>query len=359
MISVQRTVYKNACVDGKITDITVENGVFSNFTPTALPGIDLKGARVYPGLIDIHSHGCVGLDATNDPDGLETMALYQAEHGITTWYPTTSTDEIGRLHRATSQKITGLMGANIPGFHMEGPYISAQKLGAMNRANLRPPLLAEFEAFEQVKLVTVAPELAGSEAFIRGCKAVVCLGHTVCDYETACSAADAGAKCVTHIFNAMPPLNHREPSLIGAAITKNMYVQVICDGIHIHPAVITALYRIFGSERMILISDSMAATGIRENGAFLFGGQTIYLKDGVIRTQSGALAGSASNLFDCVKKAIAFGISESEAFKMASETPAGLMGLKKGKLAIGFDADFLAVDSDLNLQRVVIGGETV
>ncbi len=351
------SVYKNAVLSGVLTDITVTDGIITSLDKTDAPGFDLKGNEIFPGLIDIHTHGCLGFDATDNPEALEEMSHYYAKNGITSWYPTTLADEIDKLRSVTDINIKSVGGANVLGFHMEGPYISPNKRGALNPEFMRLPNTDEFKTFKNVKMITVAPELEGAKEFIKSCDAVVSLGHSVADFETAAAAADAGAKCLTHVFNAMPGLHHREPSLIGAAIDRNMYVQVISDGVHIHKSVITALYRIFGTDRVVLISDSVAATGLTENGRYLFGGLEVELKDGVVRTLDGALAGSTTNLFDCVKAAISFGIPKADAFKMASETPANLMGINKGRLEVGFDGDFIAVDSVLNLKNVIIGGK--
>jgi len=156
----------------------------------------------------------------------------------------------------------------------------------------------------------------------------------------------------------MPPFHHREPSLLGAAIQNNAYVQVISDGMHLHPTVVTALYRIFGPERMILISDSMCAAGLPD-GDYSFAGQDITVTNGAARTPFGALAGSTFPLWRCVKSAISFGIPKADALKMASETPAKLMGLNKGVIAVGADADFFAAEDDLTVCRTVVGGEIV
>ena len=169
---------------------------------------------------------------------------------------------------------------------------------------------------------------------------------------------DAGAMCLTHTFNAMPPLHHRNPGPIGAAIEKNIYAQVICDGLHIHKSVIQMLYRTFGADRMVLISDSMRATGMPD-GEYEFGGQKITVTNKVARTEDGAIAGSTSTLFTCVKKAVEFGIPMPDAFKMASETPAKLMKLNKGRIAAGFDADIITVSKNLDLTRVFINGNPV
>lgn len=350
-------IYRNASINGMLTDITVENGKIISLAKTSEDGIDLKGKKVFAGLIDIHTHGCLGFSATDSIGELEKICIYEAENGVTSFYPTTVTTDEESMLRAVSQPYENLKGAKILGFHMEGPYISPKRPGALNPKYILKPDTQGFKKYPNVKIVTVAPEVEGAAEFIEKCNAMVCLGHSVGDYDSACAAADAGAKCLTHTFNAMPPLLHREPALIGAALDKDMYAQVICDGIHIHPAVVRALYKMFGKERMILISDSVEATGV-EDGEYIFGGVPVVLKDGIVRTKdSGALAGSTSNLLDCVKCAISFGIPEKDAFEMASKTPAELMGLNKGKIEIGYDADFITVDDDYSLCEVIIDGE--
>ena len=350
-----KTVFKNLCVDGRITDITAENGIIKKVGTVSEPGIDFHGMRAYPGLIDIHTHGMGGMD-TMDAD-FELMAELQAKNGTTTFFPTTMTAS----HEAIVRVLTAPLpdkGARLEGFHLEGPYINEKYKGAQNSAYVRRPDIDEFKAFDNVKLITIAPEAEGAEEFIKNSRAVICLGHTDADYETAMRAARAGAKCLTHTFNAMPPLHHRQPSLIGAAFDSDMYVQVICDGKHIHPSVIRILYKLFGADRMILISDSMRATGLCD-GDYEFGGLTITVKDKTARTQDGALAGSTSTLFECVRCATEFGIPESDAFKMASETPARLMGLNRGKIFAGYDCDLIVLNDKNEIDTVIIGGEII
>ena len=344
-------IFKNANVNGKITDIRVENGKFAEIGKIGENGIDLKGQTVIPGLIDIHTHGAVGID-TMDGKNVEKISEYLLENGITSWLPTTMTMNIEDIKRVTDT-IPDTKGARILGYHLEGPYISKNRKGAQNEKYIKNPDIAEFEGLKNIKMVTLAPELHGSMDFIKNCKAVVSIGHTDCDYETAVEAIKNGAKCLTHTFNAMPPLNHRNPGPIGAAIDENIYVQVICDGLHIHKSVIKMLYRTFGADRMILISDSMRATGLSD-GEYEFGGQMIDVVGGIARTKDGALAGSTSNLMDCVKKAISFGIPKADAIKMATETPAKLLGIKKGKIEIGYDADFVVVDDEMNVKKYVL-----
>ncbi len=343
-------ILKNVKINGKNTNISIENGKIAAFGEinSAKESIDMKNLEVYPGLVDIHSHGCIGID-TMDEEGIAAMSVYQAKNGITSWLPTTMTMDYESIKRVTNRDISQNDGAEILGFHMEGPYINKKYKGAQNEAFIKNPDIKEFNTFKNISMVTIAPEMPGSMEFIKACNAVVSLGHTDADYATGVKAFENGAKCLTHTFNAMPPLHHRTPSIIGAAIDKAGYVQAICDGLHLHRSVIIALYRIFGSNRMILISDSMRATGLND-GEYEFGGQMIIVQGGVAKTQEGAIAGSTTNLFDCVKKAVEFGIPKEEAFKMASLTPAILLGkVNKGRLKVGADADIIAVDKDMKL----------
>lgn len=350
-----RTVFKNLNISGQLLDITAENGIITAVGKTDENGTDFHGMRAYPGLIDIHTHGIGGMD-TMDAD-FELMAELQAENGTTTFYPTTMTAAHDSIIRVLSSPLPK-KGARIDGFHLEGPYINDKYKGAQNSKFVRTPDINEFAGFDNVKLLTLAPEIQGAIDYIKNSDTVICLGHTEADYDTAMTAAEAGAKCLTHTFNAMPPLHHRKPALIGAAFDSDMYVQVICDGKHIHPSVIRILYKLFGADRMVLISDSMRATGVPD-GEYEFGGLTITVKDKTARTQDGALAGSTSTLFECVKCAIEFGIPEADAFKMASETPARLMGLNRGVIKPGYDCDLIILNDKNELDTVIINGEII
>ncbi len=342
--------------DGKITAVTpvgsaAEKMAFATHAPRHIR--DLGGKKLYPGLIDIHSHGCIGYD-TMDGDHLPEMAAEYRRRGVTTWYPTTMTESPERIHAALTQTLPAPgEGCHIGGYHVEGPYINKKYKGAQNGDYIVPPDLATFSRYPQAKLVTVAPECEGAIEFIRGTEACVALGHTAADYETSVAALRAGAKCLTHTCNAMPPFHHRNPGPIGAAIDEGGYAQVIADGLHLARSMVTMLYRTFGPGRMILISDSMQATGLGD-GCYIFGGQNVTVKDGVARTDDGALAGSTTTLFDCVRTAISFGIPEEDAFRMASETPAEMLGTPNGRIAVGYDADFIVVDDDLRLVETIM-----
>lgn len=347
-------VLKNALLGDRTADILCRDGRIAAIGEgfTAGQEIDAGGNRVYPGLVDIHAHGCAGYDTMEG--GLAEMALCEAAHGTTTWYPTTMTMPMEQIRAATETIPEVPGGARILGFHAEGPYIDEKRRGAQNAAYIRRPDMAEFSTLKNIKMVTVAPETEGACDFIRHCPAVVSLGHTSCTYDEAIAAIDAGARCLTHTFNAMPGLHHREPSLIGAGFERQVYAQLICDGRHVHRAAVLALYRLFGVDRMILISDSMRATGMGD-GQYDFGGQLITVTDGYARTPDGALAGSTSFLFDCVRTAIAFGIPADDAFAMASRTPAALMGIPAGRIEVGCFADFVIVDEEYRLLKTVRG----
>ena len=342
-------IFKNANINGQLCDFEVVDGKFVKFGKLDGEGTDLGGKTVIPGLVDVHTHGCVGGD-TMDAEFAE-MCDYLAKNGVTSWLPTTMTVSMEDISK-TMNSATDCKGAQILGFHMEGPYINVKYKGAQNEKFIKAPDIEEFKKLPNVKMVTIAPEVEGSMEFIKEAKdlCVVSLGHTDTTYDIAMEAIKNGANCLTHSFNAMPPLHHRNPGLLGAGMETGIYAQIICDGLHIHKAVIIAMYKIFGTDRLVLISDSMRATGMSD-GEYEFGGQPIEVKNGVARTMEGAIAGSTSNLWTCVNKAVEFGIPFEDAVKMATETPAKMIGVNKGQLKEGFDADFVVLDD----QRAIVG----
>ena len=353
-----KTLYKNALIDGKLTDILCENGKIACLGQFDGDGVELDGRKVYAGLIDVHTHGNMGHD-TMDGKYLPEISRYLAENGVTSFLPTTMTMDFEHIKSIVNIDIPKTDGATILGFHLEGPYIAESRRGAQNINYIRKPDIKEFETLKNIRMVTIAPETENALEFVEKCKCVVSLGHTDADYDTSIKAMENGANCLTHTFNAMTPMHHLNPGPIGAAIEKNAYVQVICDGVHIHKSVINMLYRTFGKDRMVLISDSMNGAGLSE-GIYEFGGQKVRICDGVARTLDGVVAGSTSNLLKCVKKAMEFGIPEKDAFYMASHTPAMLIGeTAKGEIKEGFDADFVVVDDEYNAVMTVISGNAV
>lgn len=349
-------VIKNAKLNGEVTDITVVDGKIAEIGKTDKSGYDAKGNRIFAGLIDVHTHAAMGKQANNAD--VDEMADILAKRGTTAFLPTTSTIPYEELEKATNIDIDAVKGAHVLGFHAEGPYLSYNKRGAQNPDYLRNPVLEEFEKFPNMRMVTVAPELPGAMEFIKNCKAITVIGHTECDYDMAMEAIENGVTCLTHTFNAMPPILHRAPSVIGAAVEKKIYAQLICDGIHVHRGAVWLIYRAFGPEKTVFISDSIEAAGLPD-GEYGLGGMKTIVKDGkcMLADGSGTISGSTSFLLDCVKKAIEFGIPEQDAFRMASQTPAELLGINKGKIEVGYDADFIVLDEDYNLLTTIIEGE--
>lgn len=345
----------NARLKNKLVSVEICGKTIKSISENTENGdFDAKGLRIIPGLVDVHTHGCVGMD-TMDAD-FEKMCLFYAEHGTTSFLPTTMTMGYDSLIKVTQAK-TDFCGANILGFHFEGPYISKKHKGAQNEKFIKDPSAEDFRQFKNVKMITIAPELNGSTEFIKAVTpdCIVSIGHTDCDYDTAIEAIENGANCLTHTYNAMPPFHHRNPGPIGAAFEKHIYAQLICDGFHISKPVVAATFKMFGPERVTLISDSIRPAGLPD-GEYESGGLKVFLKNGVARLADGTIAGSTATLLDCVKKAVEFGIPFDDAVQSASTTPSELLRINKGKIAVGYDADLLLVDDNINLKTVIIGG---
>ena len=351
-------IINNVELNGKIVNIKTVDGVISEISESPYgEGFDGNGDRIIPGLIDVHSHGMLGMD-TMDAD-FEKMCLLYAKAGTTSFLPTTMTMDYESLDRVCEAQ-TNYKGANILGFHFEGPYVSKKYKGAQNEEYIKNPSAEEFSRFKNVKMITVAPELPGSMEFIKEVSGsmVVSLGHTDCDYETAIKAIEAGANCLTHTFNAMAPLHHRNVGPIGAGIEKHIYAQVICDGFHISKPMVMLCYRMFGADKMVIISDSIRPAKLPE-GEYESGGLKVRVKDNAIRLLDGVIAGSYATLFDCFKKALEFGIPLEDVVRMTSTNAAEMLGIKKGKIKVGYDSDFIILDKDNNIKNVFIGEEKI
>ncbi|MBQ2718732.1 MAG: N-acetylglucosamine-6-phosphate deacetylase [Clostridia bacterium] len=352
-------VLKNVTIDGKVTDLVAEDGKIRAIGKCERSGEDCEGLELYPGLFDTHVHGAVGYDTMEISNGgLAEMAQFELSAGTTSFLPTTMTMDIETIRSVVNRDLPRIEGgAKVEGFHMEGPYIADKYKGAQNGAFIKSPTMAEFSTLRNIKKLTLAPELPGAIDFIAECCAatdtLISLGHTATDYATAIAAMENGAACLTHTFNAMSPLHHRDPGPIGAAVEKGAYAEVISDGLHVSRAAILTLYRTFGPDRLILVSDGLRATGLGD-GEFSFGGQKIFVREGVARIEAGNLAGSTTTLFGCVRKAVEFGIPKRDALRMASATPARSLGMKKGELCVGYDAEFILLDADMNLVRSLI-----
>lgn len=293
--------------------------------------IDAKGMMVLPGLVDVHSHGAAGHDFSDgDVEGLKEILRYEKAHGITSYCPTSMTlpkDDLLKIF-GTIEAIKDEPEAEvIAGVNMEGPFIDPIKKGAQAEENIVAPNAEFFRACNaasggKIRLVTLAPNMPGSLEFIKEVsdEVMVSIGHTTADYDTALAAMKAGAHHVTHLYNAMPPFAHRNPGVIGAAFDDpECRIELICDGYHIHGAVVRATFSMMGSERMVLISDSMMATGM-PNGTYSLGGQAVWMKDGKATLTDGeTIAGSATNLYDCMRKAVSFDIPLADAILRQQE----------------------------------------
>lgn len=332
--------------------------------------IDAKGCYLIPGLIDLHTHGAVGHDFSDgSSEGMRMMSEYYASHGVTSFCATTMAlqeEAVTKAVRCIRGHQRKGKGARCAGIYLEGPFLSHAKRGAQAAENLLAPDISMFRRFQEasgdrIKLVAVAPELAGAMDFIREASkaCAVSLAHTAADYATAMEAYACGATQATHLFNAMNPLHHREPSIIGAAFDSSAYAEVICDGIHLHPSVIRMAFRLFG-DHLILISDSSRGAGMPD-GEYSLGGQTFTMKNGKATLPDGTIAGSSIHLMKALQNAIAFGIPPADAITAATLTPAKAIGMDSalGSLSVGKWADMLLLDSQFQLVATIIDGRII
>ncbi|MCD7927817.1 MAG: N-acetylglucosamine-6-phosphate deacetylase, partial [Oscillospiraceae bacterium] len=336
------------------------------------PGdVDAGGCYVIPGLIDIHTHAAVGEDASDGkPEGLPVLSRYYAAGGVTAWCPTTMTLKepvLTQAMRTIRDFVRPEDGARVAGVNLEGPFLCYAKRGAQAAENLHPPDAALFRRLNEasgglIRLVTLAPEEPGAMEFIREVApvATVSLGHTTADYDTAMAAYAAGASHATHLYNAMPSLLHRAPGVIAAASDAGATVELISDGLHVHPAVVRLTHRLFG-DKLVLISDSLRCAGMPD-GDYTLGGQPITMKNGKA-TLSGTdtLAGSSIHLMDGLRRAVSFGVPLEAAVTAATLTPARVIRREGeiGSIAPGLWADLVVLDKTLQVKAVYIGGTPV
>ena len=361
--------YENGWIfaDGRFArgGFSVENGRFAHVLEDVPgPAEDLDGALVIPGLVDIHVHGCAGADFSDgDYAGLVRMARYLARRGVTSFAPASMTlpyDALDKaFHAAARLRREGLAdGARLMGIQMEGPFLSREKRGSQNPAYLRLPdwdrFLRLYDAAEGLlRIVDVAPELPEAAEFTRRAseKCRVSVAHTAAVF-------DAGATHLTHLFNAMSGIHHRHPGPIGAASEReNVTAELICDGIHVHPSAVRMAFRLF-PRRICLISDALRCCGMAD-GSYSLGGQEILLSGGVARLTGGAIAGSAADLYQCMRRAVSFGIPREQAVWAATALPARVIGRESetGAIADGRAADFVICGGELEPEAVYLGGK--
>lgn len=368
--------YENGWIfaDGRFVrgGFSVENGRFAHVLEDIPgPAEDLDGALVIPGLVDIHVHGCAGADFSDgDYAGLVRMARHLARRGVTSFAPASMTlpyDALDKaFHAAARLRREGLAdGARLMGIQMEGPFLSREKRGSQNPAYLRLPdwdrFLRLYDAAEGLlRIVDVAPELPGAVEFTRRAseKCRVSVAHTAAGYDQAAAVFDAGATHLTHLFNAMSGIHHRHPGPIGAASEReNVTAELICDGIHVHPSAVRMAFRLFPG-RICLISDALRCCGMAD-GSYSLGGQEILLSGGVARLTGGTIAGSAADLYQCMRRAVSFGIPREQAVWAATALPARVIGRESetGAIADGRAADFVICGGELEPEAVYLGGK--
>ena len=375
--------YKNARIFG--SDFRFHHGSFEVTDDgrfgVVLPGYepedayDLEGATVIPGLIEVHSHGNSGHDFSDGSyEGLVEMAKYYLSCGVTSFAPASMTLPYDVLEKAfaTARRLVDEDPAGcskLRGIQMEGPYFSYKKRGAQNADYLKEP---DFEGFKAlfdgcgglVKIVDVAPELPGAAEFIRKASKLctVSVAHTDSDYDHAKTAFSAGASHLTHLYNAMPGINHRNPGVIPAAAEcPHVRAEIICDGLHIHPAAIRLAFSMFGGDRMILVSDSGRCAGQPDGTEFELGGQMAKVIGGVARLSDGTIACSAANLWQCLQNAITFGVKEEDVIRACTYNPACALGVQSevGSIASGKVADFVVCSPDYAKKRVFLAGKQI
>jgi N-acetylglucosamine-6-phosphate deacetylase len=330
--------------------------------PAATETQDLAGHLVVPGFVDLHVHGGDGAQfMSGDPEDCRRAARFHTRHGTTALLATTLTAPPETLLAAVQGIAAGADPA-IVGVHLEGPWLSEVRRGAQDARALRDPDPAELDALVAagpVRLVSLAPELPGALELIEritGAGAVAALAHTDATYDQASAAIAAGARHAVHVFNGMRPLHHREPGVIGAVLDEaDVTCEVIADGHHIHPAVVRLLVRAKGPERTVLVTDAIEAAGLPD-GDYRLGSEPVQVRDGRAVTATGHLAGSTLTLDAAVRNVCAWGIPLPDALRMAATTPAARLGLGKGRIAPGYDADLAVLDPDLRPVAAYIGG---
>ncbi|MCL2033839.1 MAG: N-acetylglucosamine-6-phosphate deacetylase [Oscillospiraceae bacterium] len=364
------------CDDGvfRKTDIEIQNrtvtAIGDEIASAGQEILDADGCYVVPGLVDIHIHGAAGADFSDGtPQSIQEISRFLLKHGTTSFLGTSMAlpeEQLAGIYE-TACPFVGKMvpgQAVLQGIHMEGPFFNQDKRGAQNEKYI---INADFDMFTRlytasgsnIRMVAIAPEVEGGLDFIGKAHSLcsVSLGHSCADYDTAGLAFARGANHVTHLFNGMSAFGHRDPGIIGAAADSGAYVEIICDGIHLHPATVRSVFKLFGDNKVCLISDAMRACGMPA-GRYDLGGQLVTVKDGSATIAGGSLAGSVAVLADCLRQAVKFGIPLECALKAATINPAKSVGLddKTGSLSKGKRADILVFDRDLALNNVIFDG---
>lgn len=350
-------------------DIEIENGIITKIEDN-LSGndeLDFSGKKIIPGFVDIHIHGANGGDLSDAcEESLKRMSVYLASKGVTSFCPASMTlpfEELEKQFKAVESYKGKESGAYIHGINMEGPYIAMSKKGAQCGDYVRSADIEEFNklnSISKISLVDVAPETENALEFAKEASKVctVSIAHTAATYEEATAGLKAGFSHATHLYNAMPPIKNREPGAVTAIFDSDTATaELICDGFHNHPGILRTAFKILGEDRAVVVSDSMRAAG-GEDGEFVLGGQTVYVRDGKARLADGTIAASTSNIHEEFLNLLSFGIPFKKALKACTINPAKVIGVDAvtGSIAVGKRADLLVVNEDFTIDSVFIKG---
>lgn len=329
--------------------------------------IDAENKIIIPGLIDIHIHGAIGFDVLEaSPEELNQIANFLKSQGTTSFLPTIITARDDQLFQAL-HNIKKANHPSIVGVHLEGPYINKNKKGCHDENLIKNP---EIELIKKVNKIlgnlhshyTIAPELPNALAFINKVTkkgGTISLGHSDATKDESIKALNTGAKIFTHLFNAMRPLHHREPGIIGAALNSDRFVEVISDGVHVDPEILKIIYRLKGNKKIVLVTDAMQACGLGD-GNYHFGGFNVIVNEGIARKEDGTLASSTLTMFKALKLMMQFiNIPLEEAIDMATINPAKVIGIEQdyGSISVGKIADLLILDNNLNIETIIHKGK--
>lgn len=366
------------------TSVLIEDGRIARFfdssetAPPSSPVIDLNGLTLFPGFIDIHTHGAAGVDTMQaSTDDLLKLASFLSRNGVTAWLPTLVPAPLDQYQRAMTavesaivqQQAFAPTGARVLGVHYEGPFVNNEQCGALHREYFRTfkqisdlDSLPTLSHSEVIHLMTLAPEIDGGIALINELSKrnwIVSIGHTRATVDVLDQALEAGARHMTHFMNAMTPLHHRAPGPVGWGLMNDQVTcDLIADGIHLDPSILELILRNKTSKRVTLISDAIAAAGLGD-GEYQIWGETIVVENGRTRNSHGSIAGSVITMIDAARMMLSLGFSESEVAQMAALNPARLLKLdhERGSIEAGKRADLVALDDERRVRLTIIDGQ--